>query len=161
MSEQSYQYQAWPAWAEGPNGERQIFNSEGEVPKGWKHHVGATKAAEHSAATIPAASSPAQMQAVVATEQQANGPVGNDQTTPAALETAQAGPVAEPTGAKVDAAGVAFDPARHTGTLTKAGLWRMKVGVRRPENESVVVQPTTSAPEGEVVRVDETKPLDL
>ncbi len=33
----------------------------------------------------------------------------------------------------VDADGHPFDPALHTGTLTKAGLWRMKAGVARPE----------------------------
>lgn len=33
---------------------------------------------------------------------------------------------------KVDAHGHAFDPTKHTGTMTKAGLWRMKVGVARP-----------------------------
>lgn len=38
----------------------------------------------------------------------------------------------------VDAAGVAWDPARHASTkaLTKDGLWRMKVGVARPPEES-------------------------
>lgn len=41
--------------------------------------------------------------------------------------------------AKEDASGTPFDAARHTGTLTKAGLWRMKVGVSRPESESVVL----------------------
>jgi hypothetical protein len=34
--------------------------------------------------------------------------------------------------AETDAAGHTFDPALHTGTKTKAGLWRMKVGVARP-----------------------------
>jgi hypothetical protein len=34
--------------------------------------------------------------------------------------------------AEIDADGHAFDPALHTGTKTKAGLWRMKVGVTRP-----------------------------
>lgn len=35
-----------------------------------------------------------------------------------------------------DAAGTVFDPERHTGSKTKAGLWRMKVGVSRPESET-------------------------
>lgn len=37
MSEhdQPYQYQAWPAWKYGPNGEAQIFESEDDVPEGW------------------------------------------------------------------------------------------------------------------------------
>jgi hypothetical protein len=33
---------------------------------------------------------------------------------------------------KVDAEGTPFNADMHTGTLTKAGLWRMKVGVSRP-----------------------------
>lgn len=33
----------------------------------------------------------------------------------------------------VDADGHKFDPKMHTGTMTKAGLWRMKVGVKRPD----------------------------
>jgi hypothetical protein len=33
---------------------------------------------------------------------------------------------------EIDADGHTFDPALHTGTKTKAGLWRMKVGVTRP-----------------------------
>lgn len=36
---------------------------------------------------------------------------------------------------KTDAAGTVFDPARHTGTTVKSGLWRMKTGLSRPENE--------------------------
>lgn len=38
-----------------------------------------------------------------------------------------------------DAAGTVFDPERHTGSKTKAGLWRMKVGVSRPESESQLI----------------------
>ena len=30
--------QHWPAWYYGPNGERQIFQGEDEVPKGWLTH---------------------------------------------------------------------------------------------------------------------------
>lgn len=36
---------------------------------------------------------------------------------------------------KTDAAGTVFDPNRHTGTIVKSGLWRMKTGLSRPENE--------------------------
>lgn len=34
-SDAPYEYQAWPAWWFGPNGQRQIFNSAEEVPEGW------------------------------------------------------------------------------------------------------------------------------
>lgn len=39
---------------------------------------------------------------------------------------------AAPGAVELDADGHAFDAALHTGTKTKAGLWRMKVGVTRP-----------------------------
>lgn len=43
-------------------------------------------------------------------------------------------PVSVPSGAvpAIDADGWPLDPTMHTGTLTKAGLWRMKVGASRP-----------------------------
>jgi hypothetical protein len=49
---------------------------------------------------------------------------------------AKAKPAGEQAGnADVDAAGVAFDPALHAASrsFTSKGLWRMKVGVKRPE----------------------------
>lgn len=38
---------------------------------------------------------------------------------------------------ELDAAGVAWDPEKHASTKTKvgSGLWRMKVGVKRPDGE--------------------------
>ena len=37
---QPYQYQAWPAWFYGPNGESEIFNAKEEVPPGWSDTPG-------------------------------------------------------------------------------------------------------------------------
>ena len=48
------------------------------------------------------------------------------------LEKPVVAPVAAPLADAVDADGHKFDPTMHTGTMTKAGLWRMKVGVCRP-----------------------------
>jgi hypothetical protein len=63
-------------------------------------------------------------------------------TPAAASPSAGPGPSATTTvspsdGSEVDAAGVPWDANRHAATKskTKAGLWRMKVGVNRPENE--------------------------
>lgn len=39
---------------------------------------------------------------------------------------------ASPSDGEIDADGHPFDPSLHTGTKTKAGLWRMKAGVSRP-----------------------------
>lgn len=105
-------YRPWPSWASGPNGEREVFNSEAEVPAGWTHHGETKRAKSVPAAPVKAPEAPA------------------TNTPPAA----PAAPSAD--AAKVDAAGTPFDILRHTGTLTRAGLWRMKVGVSRPENES-------------------------
>lgn len=33
--EQPYEYQAWPAWRYGPDGQKAIFESPEEVPEGW------------------------------------------------------------------------------------------------------------------------------
>lgn len=35
VTDAPYEYQAWPAWWFGPNGQRQIFKSPDEVPDGW------------------------------------------------------------------------------------------------------------------------------
>lgn len=35
---ETYEYQAWPCMCEGPDGEREVFASEAEVPAGWIHH---------------------------------------------------------------------------------------------------------------------------
>lgn len=73
---------------------------------------------------------------------------GNASATPATARTSdhpgmQESPVsdgsgptattnASPSDGEIDADGHPFDPALHTGTKTKAGLWRMKAGVARP-----------------------------
>lgn len=74
---------------------------------------------------------------------------GQPLARPAAGAVAIAGPAAGEDAASVataisgadgerDAAGVLWDPERHASTKgkTQAGLWRMKVGVSRPESES-------------------------
>jgi hypothetical protein len=108
-SDGKYDYQAWPSYATGPNGERRVFDSEAEVPAGWTHH-GETKKGK----TAPAAPPP---------------------PPPSESPNAEGKPVGEK-----DAAGTVFDPERHTGSKTQAGLWRMKVGVSRPESESQPVK---------------------
>ena len=93
---------AWPAWRYGPNGEADIFESEAAVPKGWKSHPSAFDKPEKAEKAEKA------------------------QKAPEEIKPAEA--------PAVDASGAPFDPALHaaTRTLTSAGLWRMKVGVKRP-----------------------------
>lgn len=38
---------------------------------------------------------------------------------------------------EIDAAGTPFDPARHTGTKVKSGLWRLKTGMARLPGEEL------------------------
>ena len=98
----AYVFVAWPSWRYGPAGASGIFDHESEVPAGWVDHPSKVKEAK---GTTPA---PAPVPAP---------------TTPAAVSGEAP---------KVDGEGTPFDPAMHTGTLTKGGLWRMKVGVARP-----------------------------
>lgn len=100
-----YVYVAFPFVSKGPKGEEQTFDSEGEVPAGWTLPNGSTKGGKAKVETVE---KPAE--------------------TPAPVVTPEPGETVE-----VDADGTPFDPAMHTGTKTRAGLWRMKVGVKRPE----------------------------
>lgn len=34
----TYEYQAWPCWCTGPDGEGAVFEREEDVPEGWTHH---------------------------------------------------------------------------------------------------------------------------
>lgn len=75
---------------------------------------------------------------------------GNETLAPASQESAGTGPsattIASPSDAEVDAHGWAWSPELHasTQTKTKDGLWRMKVGVQRPDPK-----PGFPIPEGE------------
>lgn len=104
------EFQAWPSWRYGPNGASKLCENEAEVPKGWVDHP---EAAEKL--TEKVAKPAKEAEAKPAGEQ-----AGNAEMKPAG---------------DVDAAGVAFDPALHAASrsFTSKGLWRMKVGVKRPE----------------------------
>jgi len=100
---------SYPAWFYGPNGAREIFNSDEEVPAGWHDHP----------SKVPASTKP--VPPVVAKEN-----AGSEKQPVTAS-------------ADLDAAGWPFDPSLHaaTRTKTKDGLWRMKVGVSRPAPKQV------------------------
>lgn len=97
------EFQAWPSWRYGPNGASKLCENEAEVPKGWVDHPEAAEKLTEKAAKT--------------------------------AKEAETKPAGEETKADVDAAGVAFDPALHAASrsFTSKGLWRMKVGVKRPE----------------------------
>lgn len=106
----------WPAWFNSPDGKKSaIFESPDDVPKGW------TSGAEKRAAKdAPAEPKPEKVE-----------------VSPPSLPRERAKAAAEadkPKAAELDAHGHAYDSALHAATKskTKDGLWRMKVGVKRP-----------------------------
>jgi hypothetical protein len=100
----------FPSWRYGPNGQSGVFESEADVPKGWQDHPSKVSA------SAPAGNSPAK---AASTKKADNKPADK---SPAK-------------GPELDADGHPYDAALHagTGSKTKAGLWRMKVGIARPD----------------------------
>jgi hypothetical protein len=142
----------WPSWRFGPNGQSAVFESEADVPNGWVDHPSKVKGfvAEEGTQTAvaPANSTVSADQAAKTTEatsqtatdpaQAAKSGVGGAGNTPEVKQpasTSDEAKGADPTTATLDAYGHVYDPSLHagTGSKTKAGLWRMKVGVKRPD----------------------------
>lgn len=137
----------FPQWAYGPGGKSGVFNSADEIPAGWVDHPSKVKDAadtSDSGVKTPIASANGSVseakvaKSTTAASQTTTDPavaaksgVGGMGATPATGDTAS-----KTTGdvAGLDAHGHPYDPAVHagTGSKTKDGLWRMKVGVRRP-----------------------------
>lgn len=99
----------WPAWRYGPGGESKIFEKASEVPAGWQDHP-----TKHAAAKAPKTEAPK-------TETPGK--------TPAPAKTEAPGTV------EIDAHGWPWSADLHSATQSKtsAGLWRMKVGAKRPD----------------------------
>lgn len=120
----------WPAWRYGPNGAAEVFNDEADVPKGWHDHPSKVITPEQTGGKplatvtdkIPASKTGGAPVVVV-------DPL-HDAKANATLRQ-QAGDVSS----TLDADGWAWDGEKHSATksLTTAGLWRMKVGVKRPD----------------------------
>lgn len=94
----------WPAWYYGPNGKSGIFANAADVPNGWQDHP--SKVSGETKAPTPATQG----------------------TT--SIASADEGEKAE-----LDASGQPWNADLHSATKSKtnAGLWRMKVGVSRPQ----------------------------
>lgn len=139
---------AFPTWAYGPDGQSGIFNSADEIPSGWEDHPSKVGGKAGGGVQTPitsanggvsekqvAKSTDAISDTIVDPAIAAKSGVGGDGKTPATGDTAS-----QPTGqapgntAEVDAHGHPFDANLHAATRskTKDGLWRMKVGVKRP-----------------------------
>ncbi len=155
-----YTHQDYPACRYGPNGAVVIVNSEDETPAGYVDHpskvkgyVGAegthtavapsngTVSAARAAKTTDATSQTTTAPEVAALTNPVGLSAGNapdpgaTTTAPEATPTDETNKDANPTTVDMDANGHVFDPSLHAATksTTKAGLWRMKVGVSRPD----------------------------
>lgn len=148
----TYQHQDFPAHRYGPNGASIIVNSEDETPKGYVDHPskvkdaappaegtktavqpsnGTTSAVEASKTT--GATSRASTDVAKAAKAGVGGAGAANPTPPAASSDESSG--ANASTVTLDADGHIYDPTLHAATQskTKAGLWRMKVGVARPK----------------------------
>jgi hypothetical protein len=128
-----------PTWFYGPSGQSKIFHKGETVPAGWHDHPSKVITAEKTGSK-PMPPETDQISAA----QRGSAPVHakNDATgeatggKPAKKETTDVSNT-------LDAAGWPFDSALHaaTQTKTKDGLWRMKVGVSRPEPKAGFPKP--------------------
>ena len=122
---------AWPAWFYGPKGESGVYEKREDVPAGWEDHPSKVINASTtgSAPLVPAADR-------VPAEQRGSAPVTAENDAPAgATGGAPAGDAATDVSNTIDAHGWPWDRNLHAATksMTTAGLWRMKVGVSRPD----------------------------
>lgn len=138
----------FPKWAYGPGGKSGIFNAPEEIPAGWEDHpskVG-TELGEGVQTPIASANGSVSEQKVAGSTEAASqthtdpavsaqtGVGGEGNTAATGQGTPEVKPPVPGNTAEVDAHGHPFDPNLHAATRskTKAGLWRMKVGVQRP-----------------------------
>lgn len=142
----TYQHQNFPAWRYGPDGQSAVFDSEADVPNGWEDHPTKVKgAADQSGSGTKTATAPANATTTPAAAAKTTEAKSQTVTDPAiAAKSGVSGAGVSPSKPKpaasddLDADGHPYDPALHAATKskTKAGLWRMKVGVARPEPKS-------------------------
>lgn len=145
----TYQHQEFPAWRYGPNGASVIVNSEDETPKGFSAERSKGPATEGTKTAVAPSNgtasaveasktTTAKSQTQTPPEVSAKAGVGGGSDSPqsgARASTTDESKGADPSKATLDAHGHVYDPSLHagTGSKTKAGLWRMKVGVKRPD----------------------------
>jgi hypothetical protein len=132
-----------PTYFYGPKGESAIFESANDVPAGWLDHPSKHKNAAPADSGTKTAVQPANTTVDAKTAAKTTTAESQTQTDPktaaktgtadgAASGTAQTPAAGKPV---VDAHGHPHNPEIHAATAsqTKDGLWRMKVGVKRPD----------------------------
>lgn len=122
---------SYPAWFYGPGGASKVFTSEAEVPAGWHDHP--------SKHITPEKTGSKPLEPVVDRQPAAKtgaAPVvaKNDATALQTGGTSVAGTTTDVSNT-LDADGHPWSAEMHSATknITKGGLWRMKVGVTRPD----------------------------
>lgn len=122
---------SYPAWFYGPNGASQIFTSDADVPAGWQDHPSKVITPERTGSKpLPPATDK------IPPAQRGSAPVvAKSDAPPPATGAAPAGGTTTDVSNTLDAHGHAWDAKLHAATQSKtsAGLWRMKVGVSRPD----------------------------
>lgn len=129
----------FPSWRYGPKGEAAVFDSEADVPRGWEDHpskVGGEAGGGVKTIVAPANTTTTAAEAAKSTEaksQTHTDPAISAQSGVGGVSQGPKSPSADK--AELDADGHPYDAELHASTKskTKAGLWRMKVGVKRPD----------------------------
>jgi hypothetical protein len=135
---------SWPAWYYGPNNQSDTFASPEDVPAGWKDH--------------PSLVEP---EKVITPARTGSKPIEDAAGASGGVSKAATGAGPKNPGDQsntLDAAGWPWDAKLHAASksMTKAGLWRMKVGVVRPEPK-----PTAPPEAVEKQELEAGKKLDL
>ena len=116
---------SWPAWYYGPNNQAKVFSSPEEVPSGWQDHP----------SKVPP-------EKVITPARTGSAPIPGAANAAGDVTKAQTGSGSAAPGDQsntLDAAGWPWSAELHSATksMTKAGLWRMKVGVERPDPKTL------------------------
>lgn len=127
----------WPKWHFGPNDQSDVFQSAAEVPAGWTDHPSKVITPEKTGSK-PLAPTTDKIPA----EKRGSAPVTAKNNATAA-QTGGAGTDTGDQSNTLDAAGWPWTAELHSATKTQttAKLWRMKVGVSRPEPKSGFPKP--------------------
>lgn len=122
---------SYPAWFYGPNGESRVFHGDGDVPDGWQDHPSKVITPERTGSQPL----PPTTDKVSAAQRGAAPVVAKNDAPGATTGAAPAGGTTTDVSNTLDAHGWPWDAGLHAATQSKtsAGLWRMKVGVSRPD----------------------------
>lgn len=119
----------WPAWRYGPNGQSEVFTETSAVPEGWEDHPSKVITPERTGSKPM----PPKTDAIPAAQRGAKPLPAKNDAAPEATGS-KTGDTDDKSNT-LDRDGWPWDPKLHAATqsLTSQGVWRMRVGVSRPE----------------------------